>query len=216
LIEAQAPEAARCGVAYILPEGFKQSRPSGIWEMTRRARERRFAIHHDWLPSTATHRRRPHAGAIEFFATALPLPAQVRCPECWRINIVTAELLTEFLPGVRDRWNADLAGDTGRWLRSLWEQTRHSSAVAQGGPLGNHTARRIPLAIEFKMAVLFSTPRHTLLSEAVSGRPIRLEDFFVIEPDRPYLQPVPDPEHHRLLLARAEAMPPFATRRRPR
>jgi hypothetical protein len=30
-----------------------------------------------------------------------------------RINIVTAELLTEFLPGVRDRWNADLAGDTG-------------------------------------------------------------------------------------------------------
>jgi hypothetical protein len=216
LIEAQAPEAARCGVAYVLPEGFKQSRPSGVWVMTRRARERRFAIHNDWLPITATHRRRPHAGALEFFATAPALPAEVRCPECGRINIVSAELLTEFLPGVRDRWNADLAGDTGRWLRSLWDEPRRSSAVSQDGPAANHPARRTSLPIDFTTTAMFSRPRHTLLIEALSGRPIRLEDFFVIEPDRPYLQPVPDPEHRRLLLARAEAMPPVATRRPPR
>ena len=217
LIEAQAPDAARCGVTYVLPEGFTQSRPSGVWVMTQRADERRLASHHTWLPpTTATHRRRPHVGPIEFFATAPALPAQVRCPECERINIVTAELLTEFLPGVRDRWNADLAGETGRWLMSLWDDTRQRSAVSQAGPPESHTARKTSLPIDFTMTVLFSTPRHHLLCEAVSGRPIRLEDFFVIEPDRPYLRPVPDPDHSRLLLARVGAMPPIAPGQRPR
>jgi len=44
LIEAQAPAPARCGVEYVLPEGFKQTSPSGIWARTQRARIREDAI----------------------------------------------------------------------------------------------------------------------------------------------------------------------------
>jgi hypothetical protein len=217
LVEAQAPDTARCGIAYVLPEGFKKFGPSGIWEMTRRGSERRNAIHNNWPPLTATHRRMPRAAGIELLAIAPPLLAEVRCPECGRINVVTADLVNQFLPDVMDQWNADMAGETGGWLRSLWQATPDGGgAVARAGQPGPRTATGTAVPHEMAMAAMFLTPRFTLLSEGVLGRSIRPDDFFLIQPARPYWLPVPDPDLGHWIRARAQAMQPFADREGPR
>lgn len=206
LIEVQAPATARCGVEYVLPEGFKQTSPSGIWARTQRARMREDAIHNNWFAITATHRRRPRLDGFELFAITPPLPAEVRCPECRRVNLVTADLLNEFLPRVVDRWNADLAGESGRWFRSLWDQASDGGGgVVRAEQPGARTTKRTSIPPDMAMRVMFSSPWLTLLNEGASGRSIRLEDFFVIKPDRPYLLSCPDPELERRMWARAEA-----------
>lgn len=211
LIEAQAPATARCGVEYVLPEGFKQTSPSGIWAMTQRARVREDAIHNKRFAITATHRRRPRLDGFELFAITPPLPAEVRCPECKRINLVTADLLAEFLPGVVDRWNADLAGESGRWFRSLWDHARDGGGgVVRAEQPSAHTTKRTSVPLDMAMSAMFSSPWLTLLNEGAQGRSIRPEDFFVIKPDRPYLLSVPDPELERRMWARAEATQPLA------
>jgi hypothetical protein len=217
LIEAQAPATARCGVAYVLPEGFKQTKPSGIWAMTRRARERQNAAHNNWLPGTATHRRRSRAVGVELFAITPSVPAEVRCPECGRINLMTADRLNDFLPGLVDRWNADLAGDGGRWIRSILPQTRDGAAgVVRAEEPGALAPKRTSLPPDIAMLALFVSPWMALLFEGVLGRSIRLEDFFVIKPDRPYPLHVPDPALEHRMWARAQAMPPLADSRSPR
>jgi hypothetical protein len=211
LIEAQAPATARCGVEYVLPEGFTQTSPSGIWAMTQRARRREDAIHNNRFAITATHRRRPRLDGFELFAITPPLPAEVRCPECRRINLVTADLLNEFLPGVVDRWNADLAGEWGRWFRSLWDQARDGGGgVVRAERPSAHRTKRTSVPQDMAMSFLFSSPWLTLMNEGAQGRSIRPEDFFVIKPDRPYLLSVPDPELERRMWARAEATQPLA------
>ncbi len=216
LVEAQAPDIARCGIAYVLPEGFKQFRPSGIWEMTRRGRERQHAIHNNWLPLIATHRRMPRAAGIELLAIAPPLLAEVRCPECRRINVVTSELLNTFVPDVMEQWNADVAGETGGWLRSLWHATTDGRGVARAEQPDPRPAKRTSVPHDMAMTAMFLTPRFTLLSESVLGRSIGIEDFFVIEPARPYWLPVPDPDLEHWIRARAQAMQPLADREGPR
>jgi hypothetical protein len=211
LIEAQAPDMARCGVAFVLPEGFKQFRPSGIWEMTRRARERQIAVHNHWLPLTATHRRRPRANGIALFAVAPSLPAEVRCPECGHINRVTADRLNEFLPNVMDRWNADLAGESGSWLRLLLHATEEGGDEnVQAEQPGPRATKRTSVPQDMAITAIFVSPWLSLLSEGVLGRSIQTQDFFVIQPDRPYPLPAPDPDLERRILTRVQAMPPLA------
>jgi len=217
LIEAQAPATARCGVAYVLPEGFKQTSPSGIWAMTHRARVREDAIHNNRFPITATHRRRPRLDGVELFAITPPLPAEVRCPDCRQINLVTADLLNAFLPWFVDRWTTDLAGESGRWFTSLWQQARNGGGgvVRVGQPAARKT-KRTSIPEDMAMSFIFSSPWLTLLNEGVRGRTIRLGDFFGIAPDRPYLLCVPDPELEGRMWARAEAIQTLAHPQGPR
>jgi hypothetical protein len=211
LIEAQAPAPARCGVEYVLPEGFTQTSPSGIWARTQRARVRTDAIHNNRFAITATHRRRRRLDGFELFAITPPLPAEVRCPECRRINLVTADLLNELIPGVVERWKADLGGESGRWFRSLWHQARDGGGGAvRAEQQGARTTKRNSIPLDMAMSVMFSSPWLTLLSEGVRGRSIRPEDFFAIKPDRPYLLSCPDPELEHRMWARAEATQPLA------
>jgi hypothetical protein len=185
--------------------------------MTRRAHVREDAIQRNWFPLTATHRRRPHLDGFELFAITPPLPADVRCPECGRINLATADLLNELIPGIVDRWTADLAGESGRWFRSLWHQVRDGGGgVARAEPPGARTTKRTSVPVDMAMSVMFSSPWLTLLNEGAQGRSIRQEDFFVIKPDRPYLLSVPDPELELLMWARAEATQPLAHAHQPR
>ncbi|HEX4865756.1 MAG TPA: hypothetical protein VFV02_16930, partial [Acidimicrobiales bacterium] len=109
---------------------------------------------------------------------------------------MTVDLLESFRQAVVDRWKASLAAGQleGDPAAATLGSLGANGAGAQTGRASDSAARReVPL--EVRANTLLVNPELLMLSEAVMlGWPIRDRDFFVVEPDRPYLVAAPDPE----------------------
>lgn len=213
LIEEQAPLGARCPVLFVLPEGFARNGGSQIWSITRRGRLRHVAARAGRLPRTATHRQRPRFRGSPLYATAPPLPAEVRCSECWRTNITTLKGLTPLLGAISDAWSGDIAGRAGDFVakpvnggvgqatagsRLHPEQLRGHEQTKRGSDpttTALSDSKRGMFSRTHMSETIFTTPQSdTFVEVGLTGREIRPEDFFLLLPARPYMVGEPDSE----------------------